>query len=125
MKLTDSEWRIMTLLWQRHPVTAREIADGLPAEVKWAYTTIKTLLSRLVEKQAVSEQKRGNISLYSPIVSRNQARKEEVVSLIAKAFGGAVEPMIDFLAEERGMSEDKRKQLLDLLDDLDRRGGDK
>jgi predicted transcriptional regulator len=125
MKLTDSEWRIMTLLWQRHPVTAREIANGLPADVHWAYTTIKTLLSRLVEKRAVSEEKRGNVSLYSPVISRKQARKAEVASLIDKAFGGAVEPMIDFLAEERGMSETKRRQLLDLLDELDRWEKDK
>ena len=58
MKLTESEWQIMNALWQGHPATAREVAERLPNEVSWAYTTIKTMLTRLAAKNAVSEEKR-------------------------------------------------------------------
>ena len=57
MKLTKAEWQIMNALWEDHPATARDIMDRLPTGVKWAYTTIKTMLTRLVEKKAVSETK--------------------------------------------------------------------
>ena len=73
MRLTDSEWQIMNALWQGHPATAREVADRLPEDVRWAYTTIKTMLSRLVTKQAVSERKQGNASIYEPLVTRERA----------------------------------------------------
>ena len=66
MKLTETEWQIMNVLWERYPTTARGIAERLPAEVEWAYTTIKTLLARLVEKGALKENKKGNTSLYEP-----------------------------------------------------------
>ncbi|MHC4216037.1 MAG: BlaI/MecI/CopY family transcriptional regulator, partial [Planctomycetota bacterium] len=59
MKLTEAEWLIMNALWHKHPATARQIAERLPAGVKWAYTTIKTMLTRLVEKNALTESKRG------------------------------------------------------------------
>jgi BlaI family penicillinase repressor len=72
MKLTEAEWQIMNALWRRHPATAREIMDRLPAGVNWAYTTIKTMLTRLVEKQAVGEVKQGNTSVYEPLVSRRK-----------------------------------------------------
>ena len=48
MKLTGSEWLIMNALWQEHPAKARDIAERLPTGINWAYTTIKTMLNRLV-----------------------------------------------------------------------------
>ena len=53
MKLTEAEWQIMNALWKGWPATARQIADRLPEEVNWAYTTIKTMLTRLADKKAV------------------------------------------------------------------------
>ncbi len=120
MKFTESEWQIMNALWERHPATARELAERLPEDVNWAYTTIKTMLTRLVAKKAVSERKRANTSVYEPLVSRNKARRSAVRSLLDQAFDGAVEPMLDFLAEDRKLSEKQRRQLLQLLEEEDR-----
>ena len=75
MKLSESEWQIMNALWSGHPATARDLAERFPDEVTWAYTTIKTMLSRLVAKGAVAESKRGNTSVYEPLVSRRRARR--------------------------------------------------
>mgnify|MGYP002390148889 CR=1 FL=1 len=55
--LSDAEWKVMRALWARHPATARELLDALAADTGWAYTTLRTLLARLVEKGAVSESK--------------------------------------------------------------------
>ena len=66
MKLTEAEWQIMKALWEDWPATARQIADRLPGDVNWAYTTIKTMLTRLADKKAVKETKKGNIGLYEP-----------------------------------------------------------
>jgi BlaI family penicillinase repressor len=119
MKLTESEWQIMNALWERHPATARELSERLPEGVNWAYTTIKTMLTRLVAKEAVSERKRANTSVYEPLVSRDRARHSAVRSLLDQAFDGAVEPMLDFLADDRKLSEKQRRQLLRLLQEED------
>ena len=55
---TSAEWQVMNALWQEHPATAREIEERLPPGTRWAYTTIRTMLTRLVEKEVVSERKR-------------------------------------------------------------------
>lgn len=125
MKLNESEWQIMNALWQEHPATAREVADRLPNEVRWAYTTIKTLLSRLVAKQAVSERKQGNASVYEPLVTRDQARRSAVRSLLNQAFDGAVEPMLHFLARDRKLSDAQRRELARLLREEDEKSGGK
>lgn len=115
MKLTDSEWQIMNALWERHPATAREISERLPDEVQWAYTTIKTMLTRLVGKKAVSERKRANTSVYEPLIGRDDAQKSAVSTLIENAFGGAVEPFLGFVANST-ISPRQRRQLLEMLD---------
>lgn len=120
MKFTDSEWQIMTALWESNPATAREIVEKLPEKTQWAYTTVKTMLSRLVNKEAVKEKKVGNVSVYSPEISRDLARKSAVKSLLSKAFGGAIDPMLNFVITEKKISEKKRAEILKILDEAEK-----
>ena len=124
MRLTDSEWQIMNALWDDHPATARELSERLPDEVQWAYTTLKTMLSRLVKKGAVSERKRGNTSVYEPVTTRDRARRTAVTSLLERAFGGAAEPLLHFLASDRALSDGQKRRLAEILDAEESRGED-
>jgi len=116
MKLTEAEWQIMNALWQKHPATARQIMDRLPAGINWAYTTIKTMLTRLAEKDAVSEVKQGNTSVYEPLVSQQKARLIAFRSLLDQAFDGAVGPLVHFLAEEKQLSAKEKTDLRKILE---------
>jgi BlaI family transcriptional regulator, penicillinase repressor len=116
MKLTEAEWQIMNALWHKHPATARDIMDRLPVGVNWAYTTIKTLLTRLVEKKAVGEVKQGNTSVYEPMVSQRKARLSALGSLLDQAFDGAVGPLVHFLAEEEQLTAKEKEELLRILE---------
>jgi BlaI family penicillinase repressor len=116
VKLSESEWQIMNALWSRHPATARELAEVLPTDVSWAYTTIKTMLTRLVAKGAVSEEKRGNTSVYEPLVSRHRARRSALGRLLETAFDGGVAPLLSFLAEEGDLSAAERRELIEILE---------
>lgn len=93
--LTDAEWKVMRCLWEESPATARDVATRL--DTGWAYTTVKTFLDRLVEKGAVRARKRGATLAYAPVLARAAARRAAVRALAAKAFDGAVGPMVHFL----------------------------
>jgi len=125
MKLSEAEWQIMNALWKRHPATARDLSEYLPADTKWAYTTLKTMLTRLVTKKAVSERKRGNTSVYEPLISKTKARSKAVVSLVNQAFDGTLGPLMHFLLEEKKLSKKQRKELLEMLKDEESKGGKK
>jgi BlaI family transcriptional regulator, penicillinase repressor len=120
MKLTDAEWKIMDVLWDEHPLTAREIMDRAQSDVDWAYTTVKTMLSRLQSKEAVRAVVRGNTNFYEPITTREEARHTEISSVAKRAFDGALGPLMHFLVSERELSDDDRDKLLTLLQE--RRG---
>ena len=116
MKLTEAEWLIMKALWEGHPAKARQISERLPAGVKWAYTTIKTMLTRLADKGVVSESKQGNVSLYEPILTRRQARKTALSTVLNQAFDGAFGPLMHFLLEDRKLSAKQRRELIKILE---------
>ena len=119
MKLTEAEWQIMNALWKRHPATARDLIEHMPNGNTWAYTTVKTMLARLVNKENISERKRGNTSVYEPLISQQTARRSAFKTLVDKVLDGAIEPLMHFLIEEKKLSDKERHKLIKLLDEMD------
>jgi BlaI family penicillinase repressor len=122
MKLSDAEWQLMNALWEQHPATAREIMARLDNRIQWAYTTVKTMLSRLVAKEAMTEQKKGNTSYYTPLVSQSSAQRSALKSLVDKVLGGTVEPIMHYLVEENKLSSTDRQKLIRILEEMDQKG---
>ena len=123
MKLTETEWQIMNCLWERHPATARGIAERLPKKIKWAYTTIRTLLARLAQKGAAREYKEGNTSLYEPLLTRDNARRSAIKTLANQAFDGAFGPLLHFLVNDQSLSPQQRKELTQALEKQSKQRG--
>lgn len=96
--------------------------ENVLPETAWAYSTVKTMLARLVEKGALSEQKRGNTSVYKARVSRERARRTAVRSLLDKAFDGAFGSLVHHLVADEKLSRRDRKALADMLRELDNAG---
>lgn len=127
MKLTEAEWQIMNALWEDWPATARQVSDRLPENVNWAYTTIKTMLTRLADKQVVKETKRGSIGIYKPLLTRQNARRNALKSLANQAFDGAFGPLMHFLLEDQKVTPKQKRELMEAIkkDGNKRRGGKK
>jgi BlaI family penicillinase repressor len=123
MKLSEAEWQIMNALWKKNPATTREIIDGMGGDVRWAYTTVKTMLSRLAVKQAVGETKRGNTSYYVPLVDQQNTRRRALHTVFDRVLDGAVAPLMSFLIEEKRISRKEREELICMLRKADRKGG--
>jgi len=116
-KLTQAEWQIMKVLWKKHPATARQVMARLPKGVSWAYTTIKTMLARLAEKNVVSESKSSNTSIYEPLLSQRKARLLAFRSMLDQAFDGATDPLLHFLLEEKQLSAKQKRELAKILNE--------
>jgi BlaI family penicillinase repressor len=117
MRLSEAEWQIMKALWRCQPATVRDLIEHLPPGVDWAYTTVKTMLTRLEGKKAVSERKTKNVSVYEALVSPLTARGSAWSSFLNQAFDGAMEPLLHFLVRERKLTKKQRRQLAQLLEE--------
>lgn len=120
MNLTEAEWKVMKAVWQRIPASARDVLEVTEPETSWAYSTVKTILDRLVEKGALKSRLRANTLLYEPVLSREQARRSAIRSLAEKAFDGAIGPLMQFMLAEEELTDRDRRALLRLLEEEER-----
>lgn len=116
--LSDAEWRVMQALWDRGPCRARVVLDELEAETGWSYSTVKTLLARLVAKDAVDESKDGHVSVFAARLTRRRARGSALRRLVDRAFGGAVTDLVHHLVAEEKFGKRERARLRELLASL-------
>lgn len=110
-RISDSELRLLHVLWAESPLGASEIAERLPGELGWSQTTVKTLLSRLVAKGALEAEPQGRRYLYRPLVERETVAAGQAGGLVDRLFGGRVSPLVAQLAEQREIDPDDLAEL--------------
>lgn len=120
-RITEAEHAVMEALWQRSPLTANEVSDAVAAQRDWSLATVKTLLSRLVSKQAVGARPDGKRFLYTPLVARADYLGGESKRLVDRLFGGRAAPLLAHLAESEALSEADLAEIEALLRQI--RGG--
>ncbi|HJS41058.1 MAG TPA: BlaI/MecI/CopY family transcriptional regulator [Sphingomicrobium sp.] len=107
-RISDAELHVMEVLWAAdQPLTATEVADRIEPERGWTLATVKTMLSRLAAKGALSHREDGRRYFYSPAIERDSYVGSESRRFVDRLFGGRLSPLVARLAEE------------DVLDDAD------
>jgi len=115
-RISESEWQVMKLLWAESPATANKIVEELSLRTTWKPKTIKTLLNRLVKKQALGYEKKGREYHYYPLVAETECVKAESRSFLKRFYGGATKPMLAAFLESEDLSPEEIKELKQLLD---------
>jgi BlaI family penicillinase repressor len=118
-EILDTEWDILDALWASERNTARGVTEALTDKRGWAYSTVKTLLDRMVEKGLVKARQVGNVWEYEAAVPRRKAQRWAWRRFVDTAFGGAVAPTLAFVAEESGLGPVEKAALRALLDKLE------
>jgi BlaI family penicillinase repressor len=114
-ELTEAEWAIMQAVWDHEPCAAPSVQEILQRQKGWHYSTVKTLMDRMVTKGLLSTEKIRNLILYRSAVTRKQAQKGEIMRAVKRAFGGALTPMMQFLLDSKQLSEKQLKELESLI----------
>ena len=117
-RISDSELRLLQLLWEDSPLGASDLAERLPPELGWSPTTVKTLLARLVAKGALSSEPEGRRFLYRPVIAREKVAGGQAGGLIDRLFGGRVSPLVAQLAEQREIDPEDLAELERLVRSL-------
>jgi BlaI family penicillinase repressor len=114
INISDAEWQVMTVLWERSPMTASDVVAALEGRSRWKTRTIRTLLDRLVQKGAVKVLLDGK-RLYAPAVSLAACVRNESRSFVERVFGGEPASLLLHLIKETKLTKgeiDKLKKLL-------------
>lgn len=116
-KISDAEWEVMKIIWTLGESTSSEIIESLKDKQPWKNTTIKSLISRLLNKDAISFKKVGKEYFYFPLVSEEECVKEESYSFIKKVFNGSLNEMILNLVKSDNLTKEDINELRNILDE--------
>src|SRR5687768_7738069 len=115
-ELTKLEWLLMDALWAAGQATATDLQRALAEKTGWAYSTVKTMLDRLVEMGYVKARRVGNVYEYSPKSKRPIVVGRAVDEATEQLFGGAVAPFIQCLLRRGKLTDDELDELRTMLD---------
>jgi len=103
VELTESEWSIIKAVWDAEPCAAPAIQEKLFKATGWHYSTVRTLMDRMVVKGVLKAKKEGKLTIYQSAVTRAQAQSGELLYTLKHAFNGALTPMVQCLLENNDL----------------------
>lgn len=111
MIITDSEWKVMELLWEQEPLTIMQMTKMLQDSTGWTKHTIISFLKRMEEKDAVFYEDTGKAKQYYTLISREDAVRELVQEFIEKASNGNAIKAVEIFLELCKFSKEELEKL--------------
>lgn len=87
----------LNALWSLQEGNVRDVQQIVAENRTLAYTTIMTVLERLVRKGRLTRRKAGRTFMYTPTQSRDHVRRLALREILDGYFDGSEEDLIQFL----------------------------
>lgn len=110
-RISDSELEVMKLLWKAEDaLSSTEIREELQKTMGWGATTIKTLISRLLGKEVIAQEKR-QVFYYRALISEKEYNSWATGRLINRLYRGSAKNLIAALVDSDGLSAEDIEEL--------------
>jgi len=117
--ISEAESAVMEVLWRTSPASTEDVVAALKDRQEWQEPTIKTLLNRLLKKEAISAERDGRRYLYSPVLQRDQWLASESNGLLDRLFGGRVAPLVAHFSKQRKLTKKDLAALKRLIQEIE------
>ncbi|WP_298635124.1 BlaI/MecI/CopY family transcriptional regulator [uncultured Umboniibacter sp.] len=119
--ISKSELEILHVIWRTSPISTNDIVDTLQASHGWHDKTTRTLITRLVKKQAVSFEKVGRQYFYTPLIDQDTYLASQSKSFLQRVFKGNFIGLVSGFAKSESLSRDDIEQLKQFIDDWEKK----
>jgi BlaI family penicillinase repressor len=89
MKPTESELEIMQILWERGPLTVRQVNDKLNEHRNVGYTTTLKIMQIMAEKKLLSRDTAKRSHIYSPTLPPDEVKSSILNHVLNTVFKGS------------------------------------
>jgi BlaI family transcriptional regulator, penicillinase repressor len=113
--ISDAEWQVAKVLWQKSPQTAAEIIDALRPTTDWNPKTIHTLIRRLVQKNVIAAKEGVTPYTYCTLLSEAECTLQKTRSFIDKIYNGSFNLMVARFVKEENLSSEEIAELKKIL----------
>lgn len=113
-KIFDSEIKVMEMIWEREPVSAKELSVIAAEEIGWNKNTTYTILKKLEAKGYINRTDPGFIC--TSRISKEEVCKAETEGLVNKLFGGSKKALFSALLEDETLSDSDIEELKNMIE---------
>lgn len=118
INISNSEWKIMQVLWKNPNLTLKEIVEKLDKK-KWKYSTIRTLVNRLHDKKVIAADMSGGNYKYYAIISEENCKINETINFLEKVYDGSIKMLVSAFTKESNLTKKEIKELMDIIDKME------
>lgn len=116
IKVTNSEWYVMSCLWDESPLTLMQIVPQLEEMVGWSKSTCATMLRRMTQKGLIGFDEKGKTKYFYPLVKKEAVVVQETRDFLKRIYNGSVSLMMSSLIGGEGLTGEDIDELQKLLD---------
>lgn len=117
--LSENEWYIMQVLWEKSSASLRELCNALSESKGWTKHAISSFLKRMLEKGAISVDESGKVKNYIPLWNKDETILEETQSIMERVYKGDLLLMVSNAVKEQKLTKKEIEELKNMLDNIE------
>ena len=119
-RISDAEIDVMEIVWNDNPIGTNEITDRLTGDGERSPKTIQTLIRRLVDKGALSAEKRGRQFYYTPAIDRDDFIDNQKKRFADRFFGGDVALLVSSFVGDGKITQKELEEIRSIIDSAEK-----
>ena len=113
-KLFDGELKLMEILWETEPASAKELSVIAAERIGWNKNTTYTVIKKLIDKQVIERSEPGFIC--TSLVKKADVRRAETESLLGRLYNGSKKALFSALLDDEELTADELDELRAMID---------
>jgi predicted transcriptional regulator len=119
---TEAELAVLNVLWDKGPVSVREVHDELAKNRSTVFNTTLRVMQRMVDTGLIIRDESRKPQRFQPRLTREQTQSRLVGRLMTRAFGGSARTLVLQALRLKDASAEEIARIEELLDRME---GDK
>ncbi len=113
LKLCESDYRFMCVIWEHEPLSSRELVEHCARELGWKKSTTYTVLKKLCNRGFANNEH----TIVTAQVPRSTVQAYESTRFVERAFAGSLPGFLVAFLGEKTLSDREAEELKRLIDE--------
>ncbi len=112
LKLCDSDYRFMLVVWEHSPVSSGTLVKFCNEQLGWKKSTTYTAIKKLSEKGYIKNEN----AVVSVLIPKERVQKDETDYFVERTFGGSLPGFLTAFLGGKSISKEEADKIKDIID---------
>ena len=115
LKLCESDFRFMNVIWENEPLPSRELVELCAAQLGWKKSTTYTVLKKLCQR-GIFRNEGGEVT---SLITREEFYSAQSRRFVEESFDGSLPAFIAAFSAGKGLSAEEIAQIRRMIDEME------